>query len=113
VARLRHPARLARNHRPDFIKENSILRRLPGTTIHPPVYIGEGVEISGSEIGPKVSIDGSTGTVIRKKFSTKLNVVHIRGIIIQYVTCVSVLLITAEYSQEAIIPIRPALCRKK
>ncbi|MEX1010888.1 MAG: sugar phosphate nucleotidyltransferase [Balneolaceae bacterium] len=29
----------------------------PGTTIHPPVFIGEGVEISNSEIGPNVSLE--------------------------------------------------------
>lgn len=34
-----------------------------GTTIHPPVFLGDGVEISGSEIGPNVSVEA--GTVIR------------------------------------------------
>jgi glucose-1-phosphate thymidylyltransferase len=34
----------------------------PGSTIHPPVYIGKGVKISGSEIGPNVNIE--EGTVI-------------------------------------------------
>ncbi|MCC5914666.1 MAG: glucose-1-phosphate thymidylyltransferase [Balneolaceae bacterium] len=33
------------------------------TTIHPPVYFGEGVKISGSEIGPNVSVEA--GTVIK------------------------------------------------
>lgn len=33
------------------------------TTIHPPVFLGEGVQISGSEIGPNVSIEA--GTVIK------------------------------------------------
>lgn len=33
------------------------------TTIHPPVYIGDGVEISNSEIGPNVSIEA--GSVIK------------------------------------------------
>lgn len=34
----------------------------PGSTIHPPVFIGKGVKISGSEIGPNVNIE--SGTVI-------------------------------------------------
>ncbi len=33
------------------------------TTIHPPVFFGKGVEISGSEIGPNVSVEA--GTVIK------------------------------------------------
>jgi glucose-1-phosphate thymidylyltransferase len=44
-------------------KENHGYSDYEGTTIHSPVYIGEGVEISGSEIGPNVSIE--TGTVIK------------------------------------------------
>jgi glucose-1-phosphate thymidylyltransferase len=38
-------------------KEQHSYGEFPGTTIHPPVYIGEGVEISDSEIGPNVSIE--------------------------------------------------------
>jgi glucose-1-phosphate thymidylyltransferase len=37
-------------------------RDFPGVTIHDPVYIEDGVEITGSEIGPAVSI--GSGTVI-------------------------------------------------
>ncbi len=44
-------------------KENHSYGSYQGTTIHPPVFIGEGTEISGSEIGPNVSIE--TGTVIK------------------------------------------------
>ncbi|PKD43446.1 sugar phosphate nucleotidyltransferase [Rhodohalobacter barkolensis] len=41
-------------------KENHPYDDYKGTTIHPPVYIGKGVEISGSEIGPNVSIEDGT-----------------------------------------------------
>jgi len=38
-------------------KENHRFHSYEDTTIHPPVYIGEGVEIAGSTIGPHVSIE--------------------------------------------------------
>ncbi|MDX1590670.1 MAG: sugar phosphate nucleotidyltransferase [Balneolaceae bacterium] len=38
-------------------KENHAYKSYPGTTIKPPVFIGEDVEISGSTIGPNVSIE--------------------------------------------------------
>jgi len=44
-------------------KENHSYGEYENTTVHPPVYFGEGVEISGSEIGPNVSIED--GTVIK------------------------------------------------
>ena len=44
-------------------KENHQFDKYPDTTIHPPVFLGEGVEISGSEIGPNVSVEA--GTVIK------------------------------------------------
>jgi glucose-1-phosphate thymidylyltransferase len=44
-------------------KENHSYGDYERTTIHPPVFIGDGVEISGSEIGPNVSIE--TGSVIK------------------------------------------------
>jgi glucose-1-phosphate thymidylyltransferase len=44
-------------------KENHSYGSYPGTTIHPPVYIGDNVDISDSVIGPKVSIEA--GTVIK------------------------------------------------
>lgn len=34
--------------------------RFPGSTIHPPVYIGEGVQIENSTVGPHVSIEDHT-----------------------------------------------------
>ena len=34
--------------------------KYPGSTIIPPVYIGEGVEINNSTVGPKVSIENNT-----------------------------------------------------
>lgn len=43
-------------------KENHSYNEFENTTIHPPVYFGEGVEITGSEIGPNVSIEA--GSVI-------------------------------------------------
>lgn len=43
-------------------KENPAVGKHVNTTIHPPVYFGNGVEISGSEIGPNVSVEA--GTVI-------------------------------------------------
>jgi glucose-1-phosphate thymidylyltransferase len=46
-----------------LLKEKHSYGDFEGTTIHPPVYIGEGVKISGSEIGPKVSIEA--GSVIK------------------------------------------------
>jgi glucose-1-phosphate thymidylyltransferase len=44
-------------------KEKHDYSEFKNSTIHPPVFIGEGVEISGSEIGPRVSIE--SGTVIK------------------------------------------------
>jgi glucose-1-phosphate thymidylyltransferase len=44
-------------------KEDHSYGEYESTTIHPPVYIGEGVEITGSTIGPGVSIEA--GTVIK------------------------------------------------
>lgn len=44
-------------------KEQHSYGDFEGTTAHPPVYFGEGVEISGSEIGPNVSVEA--GTVIK------------------------------------------------
>lgn len=41
-------------------KEKHSYGEFENTTIHPPVYIGKGVEISGSEIGPNVSIEEGT-----------------------------------------------------
>lgn len=41
-------------------KENHPYGGFENTTIHEPVYIGEGVKISGSEIGPNVSIEKDT-----------------------------------------------------
>lgn len=38
-------------------KEGHDFPAFEGTTIHPPVYIGEGVKISNSEIGPNVAIE--------------------------------------------------------
>lgn len=43
-------------------KEKHAYGDFADTIVHPPVYIGDGVKISGSEIGPKVSIEA--GTVI-------------------------------------------------
>jgi glucose-1-phosphate thymidylyltransferase len=47
-------------------KENGALQAdpalYPGSTLHPPVYIGEGVQILNSEVGPFVSIEN--GSVI-------------------------------------------------
>lgn len=43
-------------------KENPRFDKFPGTTIHPPVFFGDGVKISGSEIGPNVSVEA--GSVI-------------------------------------------------
>lgn len=44
-------------------KENHSYNTYPGTTIKPPVYIGDGVTIEGCEIGPNVAIEsGSTLT---------------------------------------------------
>jgi glucose-1-phosphate thymidylyltransferase len=44
-------------------KEEHSYKELKNTTIHPPVFIGEDVEISNSEIGPNVSIEA--GSVIK------------------------------------------------
>lgn len=44
-------------------KENHPYENYPDTTIKPPVFIGEDVEITGSTIGPNVSIE--SGSVIR------------------------------------------------
>lgn len=41
-------------------KENHSYDSYEGTTIHPPVFFGEGVTISGSEIGPNVSVEAGT-----------------------------------------------------
>lgn len=41
-------------------KEKHSFGEYENTTIHPPVYIGDGVEISGSEIGPNVSIEADS-----------------------------------------------------
>ena len=41
-------------------KENHSYGEFDTTTIHPPVFIGDGVKISGSEIGPNVSIEAET-----------------------------------------------------
>ncbi|CAN5211991.1 sugar phosphate nucleotidyltransferase [soil metagenome] len=41
-------------------KENHSYDSYEGTTIHPPVFFGKGVTISGSEIGPNVSVEAGT-----------------------------------------------------
>jgi glucose-1-phosphate thymidylyltransferase len=41
-------------------KENHSFDEFENSTIHPPVFFGKGVEISGSEIGPNVSIEAGT-----------------------------------------------------
>lgn len=41
-------------------KENHTAPGFEQTTIHPPVFIGEGVTIKGSEIGPNVSVEAGT-----------------------------------------------------
>src|SRR6056297_4170340 len=41
-------------------KENPKFGTYDNSTIHPPVFIGEGVEIKNSEIGPNVSIEKGT-----------------------------------------------------
>lgn len=41
-------------------KENHGYGQFESTTIHPPVFIGEGVEITISEIGPNVSIEAGS-----------------------------------------------------
>ncbi len=41
-------------------KENHSFDEHENTTIHPPVFIADGVEISNSEIGPNVSIEAGT-----------------------------------------------------
>ncbi|MFU8811616.1 MAG: sugar phosphate nucleotidyltransferase, partial [Balneolaceae bacterium] len=41
-------------------KENHRFGNYPDTTIHPPVFFGEGVTIEGSEIGPNVSVEAGT-----------------------------------------------------
>ncbi|TVR16420.1 MAG: glucose-1-phosphate thymidylyltransferase [Balneolaceae bacterium] len=41
-------------------KENHSFGEFEGSTIHPPVFIAEGVTITGSEIGPYVSIEAGT-----------------------------------------------------
>lgn len=50
-------------------KENHAYGEYPGSVIHPPVYIGEGVTIEDSEIGPHVSIEA--GTTIKKSTLSK------------------------------------------
>lgn len=52
-------------------KEKHSYDSFENTTIHPPVYIGEGVDISGSEIGPKVSIESGT-TIKNSKISNSI-----------------------------------------
>lgn len=44
-------------------KEKHDFNEFEGTTIHPPVFFGKDVQISGSEIGPNVSVEA--GTVIK------------------------------------------------
>ncbi|MFO7847634.1 MAG: sugar phosphate nucleotidyltransferase [Balneolaceae bacterium] len=44
-------------------KEDHSYDEFENSTIHPPVYFGDGVEISGSEIGPNVSVE--SGTIIK------------------------------------------------
>jgi len=41
-------------------KENHSYDSYEDTTIHPPVFFGKGVTISGSEIGPNVSVEAGT-----------------------------------------------------
>ena len=41
-------------------KEDHDYGEYEGTTIHPPVYFGDDVEITGSEIGPNVSVESGT-----------------------------------------------------
>ncbi|MCC5942830.1 MAG: glucose-1-phosphate thymidylyltransferase [Balneolaceae bacterium] len=41
-------------------KENHNFGQFEGSTIYPPVFIAEGVTITGSEIGPSVSIEAGT-----------------------------------------------------
>ncbi|PWN05551.1 sugar nucleotidyltransferase [Rhodohalobacter mucosus] len=41
-------------------KENHAYDEYPDTTIHPPVFIGDNATITGSEIGPYVSIEADT-----------------------------------------------------
>ena len=41
-------------------KEDHNYGEYEGTTIHPPVYFGDDVEITGSEIGPNVSVESGT-----------------------------------------------------
>lgn len=45
-------------------KENHSYKTFEGTKIHPPVYIGDDVELVDSEIGPNVAIE--SGSVIKK-----------------------------------------------
>lgn len=49
-------------------KENHRFDKYENTTIHPPVYFGDGVQISDSEIGPNVSVEA--GTVIKNSTIT-------------------------------------------
>lgn len=41
-------------------KENHSYDSFEDSTIHPPVFFGEGVKITGSEIGPNVSVEAGT-----------------------------------------------------
>lgn len=41
-------------------KEDHSYDEYENTTIHPPVFFGEGVEISGSKIGPNVTVEAGT-----------------------------------------------------
>ncbi len=52
-------------------KENHSFDAYENTTIHPPVFIGDGVEISDSEIGPNVSIEART-TVTNSKVENSI-----------------------------------------
>lgn len=52
-------------------KENHSFDEYENTTIHPPVFFGEGVEISGSEIGPNVTVEAGT-TIKNSKLTNSI-----------------------------------------
>lgn len=52
-------------------KENHEYGDFENTTIHPPVFLGDGVEISGSDIGPNVSIEDGT-TIKNSKITNSI-----------------------------------------